>query len=292
MSVFDFFDSFYKNLHLSSSDEENKISRFHSIVKRLNIDFYGSFSDTEHGFYVGSHGRGTDIYTSDIDIVFVLPIIFYYKYSSYSSNGQSALLQTIKSSIIKTYPKTEVGGDGQVVVVEFSDGMKFEVVPAFASKNNQSFIYPDSNNGGSWSIMDPKTEILLFNQMNNECNGNLKKLCRMIREWNKENCVYLKGILIDVMCYRFLSDYPYKDKTFVYFDYFIRDFMKYLIDHSDQEYWIVPGSNWHVYKDYSFLREAKDAYEQSLKAIEYEAEDYHYSSKQAWRKIFGSKFPN
>lgn len=290
MNVASCFESFYKELHLSNEDENNKTSRFHTITKRLNQTFYDSISDTNHSFYVGSHGRGTDIYTSDIDMVFVLPYAIYAKYNAYISNGQSALLQAVKNALILTYPKTEIGGDGQVVVVSFSDGMRFEIVPAFKNKDGHSYTYPDSNDGGKWRIMDPKAEIDTFNNMNDECNGNLKKFCRMIREWNKFNNVFLSGILIDVMCYRFLSNYQYKDKSFLYYDFFTRDFMEYLINHHDQEYWIVPGSNWHVSKKYTFSREAKEAYNLSLVAIQKEKEGYEYTSKATWKKIFGNKF--
>ena len=292
MSVSDYFESFFKNLHLSPENEKLKSDRFHAITKRLNIDFYNSESDTYHSFYVGSHGRGTDIYTSDIDMVFVLPVQYYNTYKNYANNGQSSLLQAVRNSIRKTYPSTEVGGDGQVVVVKFSDGMKFEIVPAFLNRDNTSYTYPDSNNGGTWRVMDPKTEIDTFNKMDKDCNGNLKKLCRMMREWNKEKTVLLQGILIDVMCYRFLSNYYYKDKSFLYFDFFTRDFMKYLIDNHDKEYWIVPGSNWHISKKYSFNREAKEAFDNALKAIEYDKKEMSYSSKQRWRDIYGTKFPS
>lgn len=291
MGVAENFENFYKELHLSDTDETNKTQRFHSITKRLKIDFYSSYSDTNHSFYAGSHGRGTDIYTSDIDMVFVLPYEIYAKYNAYDSNGQSALLQAVKNSIKNTYPNTDVGGDGQVVVVNFSDGMKFEVVPAFINKDGHSYTYPDSNDGGSWRVMDPKKEIDEFNDMDRKCNGNLKRLCRMIREWNKTNNVLLSGILIDVMCYRFLSNYTYKDKSFLYYDYFTRDFMEYLIDHHEQEYWIVPGSDWHVYKKYTFKREATEAYNNSLEAIDDEKKEYYFSAKKNWRKIYGSKFP-
>lgn len=43
--------------------------------------------------------------------------------------------------------------------------------------------------------------------MNDNCNNNLKNLCRMCRAWKNENNVDIKGITIDVLAYRFLSTY-------------------------------------------------------------------------------------
>ena len=49
-------------------------------------------------------------------------------YTTY--NPQSRLLQVVKKAILESYPRSDVKGDGQVVVIKFSDGMKFEVLPA------------------------------------------------------------------------------------------------------------------------------------------------------------------
>ena len=131
MGVTEDFEKFCKNIRMDDDTVETISNRCKRITQRLNIDFWDSWSETNHSFYSGSYGRGTETKTSDIDLVMVLPSSTYWKYDAYSTNGQSALLQAVKSSIEKTYSSTDVGGDGQVVVVRFSDGMRFEVVPAF-----------------------------------------------------------------------------------------------------------------------------------------------------------------
>ncbi|MCC5638749.1 hypothetical protein LC593_23530 [Nostoc sp. CHAB 5844] len=112
-------------------DKDKIITRCNAITKRLNLDFWGSDSEISHRIYVGSYGRDTAIGVSDLDVIFILPYQTYLRYNNYRYNGQSSLLQSVKASIRKTYSNTDIGGDGQVVVVSFSDGMKFEVVPAF-----------------------------------------------------------------------------------------------------------------------------------------------------------------
>ena len=54
---------------------------------------------------------------------------------------------------------------------------------------------------------------------NDNCNNNLKNLCRMCRAWKEKNNVDIKGITIDVLAYNFLSNYEYKDKSYLYYDY-------------------------------------------------------------------------
>jgi hypothetical protein len=139
----------------------------------------------------------------------------YERYSKYAYNGQSALLQVVKNSIKNRYSATEVRGDCQVVVVPFSDGMKFEVVPAFENTDS-SFTYPDSNNGGKWKVTNPRPEIESININNILTKGNLVKLCRMTRVWKTYWNIPLGGLLIDTLACNFLINWYYKEKSYVY----------------------------------------------------------------------------
>ena len=83
--------------------------------------------------------------------------------------------------------------------------------------------------------------------MNDNCNNNLKNLCRMCRAWKNEKNVDIKGITIDVLAYRFLSTYCYKDKSYLYYDYMTRDFFKYLSEIDiNQNSWKVMGSSRYI----------------------------------------------
>lgn len=274
------------------SDTVSKIqSRYHQITKRINIDYWNSESTTSHSLYVGSYGRGTEIWTSDIDIIVQLPYSTYKKYDDYTGNGQSALLQEVKSVLQKTYSTSHIKGDGQVVGINFSDGISFEIVPAFINSDG-SYTYPDTHDGGSWKITDPKSEIDAMNARNNATNKNLKRLCRMARAWKEKCNVPMSGILIDTLAYKFIIDWAHKDKSYLYYDYMSRDFFKYLKDlDKDQDYWFAPGSQRRVWKTGNFQSKAKTAYENALSAIEYENNNKAYSAKQKWREIYGTKFP-
>lgn len=291
ISVYDDFEQFCKNIRMNDSVVSNVQSRYHAITKRINQDFWGSNSDTLHSFYVGSYGRGTAIYTSDIDIVVELPWSEFSKYDNYSGNGQSALLQAVRNSLMKTYSSSRVSADGQVVDITFSDGVKFEVVPAFKWSTSSGYSYPDTNNGGSWKGMNPKDEIKAFNELNAATNGNLKRLCRMMRAWNTQKGVLMPGILIDTLAYRFMQEYTYADKSYTYYDWISRDFFQHLIDEADEDYWFIPGSYRKVYDKYGFDREAKEAHAKCLEALMHAAKDYDYLWHDDWRSIYGSKFP-
>lgn len=292
MSVSDYFSTFCSNLRMSSDTVSTIQTRYHQITKRINIDYWNSTSETEHSLYVGSYGRGTEIWTSDIDIIVRLPYETYVKFNNYSGNGQSALLQEVKGVLQKTYSTSYLKGDGQVIGINFSDGINFEIVPAFINEDG-SYTCPDTNNGGSWKITDPKKEIDAMNSRNNDTNKNLKRLCRMTRAWKQKCNVSMSGILIDTLAYKFIDDWEYKDKSYLYYDYMSRDFFKYLKElDKDQSYWLAPGSSRRVWKTENFNSKAETAYNNAVSAISYESNNQSYSAKQKWREIYGSKFPD
>lgn len=290
MSVSDWFETFNKNIRMSDDVVTNVSYRYKRITRQLNRDFYDSESDVYHSLYVGSYGRGTDIVVSDIDMIFQLPYSVYARYNSYSGNGQSALLQEVKHSIEKTY-NSFMRADGQVIVISFADGIVFELVPAFINEDD-SYTFPDSNNGGSWKVTNPKPEIAEISEKNKLWNKNLKRLCRMARAWKYQWDVPIGGLLIDTLAYNFMSNCEYKDKSYLYYDFISRDFFKYLSEqNSEQNYWLSPGARQCVWRKGKFEYKAKQCYNIAIDAISKE-KDYPYTAKSKWREIYGTKFPS
>lgn len=199
--------SIYKNNHPIESGVRSLISkRYKTITKAINGDFWYSNSETNHSRYVGSYGRGTAINVSDLDVLFELPNSEYEHFKSLSGNGPSRLLQAVKSAIKDTYTRTDIHGDGQVVVVNFSDGMKFEILPAFRRLDywgnwDGTYLYPDSNMGGNWLSTQPLAEQNAMAKKNGYwySNGLLFDTCKHIRYVRAEefSSYHLSGILID-----------------------------------------------------------------------------------------------
>ena len=293
MGLADWFRDFCSNLTVK--DRGTISTRYNNITKRLNTDYWNTTSDTAHSLYVGSYGRNTATQGfSDLDMIFQLPHSEYERYNNYTGNRQSALLQAVKKSIEKTYPTTSIRGDGQVILVPFNDGITFEVVPAFINKDD-SFTFPDANNGGRWRVTNPKPEIAAIRTRNSATNSNLVQLCRMARAWKRKWDVPIGGLLIDTLAYQFIENWKYRDKSFLYYDYMSRDFFKWLADQdSNKEYWKAPGSGQYVYGKGLFQYKAKRCYNISLEAIEHEiaTPKREWSAKQKWREIYGTSFPN
>ena len=204
MGIGEIFEQFCKNLVITNGDSISY--RYKRITRQLNTDFYGYSDENQHSIYTGSYGRDTAINGfSDLDILFLLPPSDYARFDSHEYNGQSAMLQEVRNSIRNTYPSSEVSSDGQVVVINFDDGMRFEIAPGFELTDDR-FKCPDSNGGGRWYITDPRAERKAINDKNAAWNFNLKRVARMGRAWKKTWDVPIGGLLIDTLAYNFLEN--------------------------------------------------------------------------------------
>lgn len=284
------FREFCGNLTVQNRDTISQ--RYRAITKRLNIEYWDWDSETSFSRYVGSYGRDTAIRGfSDLDMIFTLPPSVKSRFDNYIGNGQSALLQEVKSKIQKTYSATDVGGDGQVVVVKFSDGIVFEVVPAFENAD-KSFTFPDANSGGSWKKTNPLPEIAAVESRDKTTNGNMKSLCRMARAWKSTWDAPMGGLLIDTLADRFLLSWKYAKEGFVYYDWMTRDFM-YFLGNEDpsKSYWLALGSNQFIWRRGNFEAKAKKCYKLAIEAIAHEEANHEWSANQKWREIYGTAFP-
>lgn len=289
MSVSVKFRNFCDNVRISETKIETIAYRYKRITKQLNKSYWDTESETAHSLYVGSFGRDTEIHTSDIDMLFQLPFSVYKRINGYMGNGQSALLAEVRDHVMDTYRTTHIRGDGQVVVVNFDDGISFEIVPSFLNTDG-TYTYPDSNSGGKWRTTDPKSEITEIRTINDECNGNLKRLCRMARVWKDEWNVPMSGILLDTLAYQFMKQWTYRNESYLYYDLMIRDFFDYLKNQaSDKLFWHAPGSSRYVYKIGDFQYKALRSYNIATQAVIHEANNESYSANYLWRQIFGSK---
>lgn len=294
MSLADWFNTFCTCIQTQNDETISK--RYKAITRRLNTDFWTTTSDIAHSLYVGSYGRNTAIGGfSDLDMIMQLPYATYQQYDGHGGNGQSALLQAVKASIERTYSKTKIRGDGQVIQVPFDDGVTFEVVPAFLN-HDESYTFPDANNGGRWRTTNPRPEIGAIRARNNECNGNLIRLCRMMRSWKREWSVPISGMLVDTLAYQFIIDWSNRDKSFLYYDFMCRDFFSYMADQDlTKEFWKAPGSGQWVYGPKGqFQYKAKRCFNIAVEAIAHETAvpKQEWSAKQKWRQVFGTVFAN
>lgn len=279
------FKKFCSEIHLHSDEFDTSLKE---ITKKLNKKYYDNNSEREHLLIVGSIGRGTAVEgVSDIDVIFELPYEVYKRFNAYESNGQSALLQEIKNVIAERFTRTEIKGDGQVVDI-FFDAYTVELVPAFRQSDN-SFKYPDSNDGGSWKITDPIPEQAACKRQNEDTVGTFVNTANILRAWKNNRGFNLGGLLIDTLAYNFFEEHD-NLKAVSFEDYYelCKSVFLYISNQDPkQAYWLAPGSNQHVYncEDGAFVGRAKRAFSKLDGADEDEYEDVLIG-------LFGRKFSN
>ncbi|MGO5211424.1 nucleotidyltransferase [Olsenella umbonata] len=207
-------DKVHENNHSIPLETRSLISkRYKRMTKAVNGEFWDSSSETAHSRYVGSYGRGTAIDTSDLDILMELPREEYERYDGYKGNGQSRLLQALKGAIQSTWSGSNIRADGQVVVVNFSDGMRFEVLPAFEQivswDDDPHYVYPDTNMGGNWLTTNPIAEQREIRAKNDRTRGLLFDTCKHVRYVHTQHysSYHLSGILIDSFVYEAIDEW-------------------------------------------------------------------------------------
>lgn len=284
MDIAKTFETFCNKIHLDST-ERFDIS-IKEIAKKLNKKYYNSSSDSEHLYIVGSIGRETAVDgVSDVDVIFDLPAYVYTKFNNYETNGQSALLQEVKNELLDRYPKTTIKGDGQVVSIQFT-GYTIELVPGFR-QNNDTFKYPDSNDGGSWKITDPIPEQDASKGKAVETNDNFMRMCNMLRAWKNNVGFKFGGLLTDTLVFNYFERYPnYISADFSDYADFLKDVFLFLSrEDSEKKYWFALGSNQQVYNtgNGSFVRKAEKAFSKINNANENELDD-------VFSELFGHTF--
>ncbi|MCG8509720.1 MAG: hypothetical protein MI741_10885, partial [Rhodospirillales bacterium] len=96
---------------LTQQQLDDGVTKHHGVQRCLNSHYYGISSDTANGFLIGSWGKNTCVRPPrDIDLYFLLPQEVYYRFSNYTGNCQSALLQEVKTVLQRTYPSTTMRG--------------------------------------------------------------------------------------------------------------------------------------------------------------------------------------
>lgn len=264
MELSECFKNYCESIQITPKEREKWDNRLNSICKKLNKRYYGINSGTENIILVGSVGRGTATKcVSDWDCIFPLPDSVYKKFNAYQNNGQSALLQEVKDVIKELYPKTKIKGDGQVVVIEYSDGGIIELVPAFKQFDG-SYKYPNSNRGGSWKITNPVPEIDSAINTSNETGKHYKYLCQLLRKWKDANGFKFKGLLIDTLVKKFIDDkLDNVNINFKDYETIIKDLFKYLSEQDPNRiFWFSLGSNQKITNDDSgrFIKKASKVY--------------------------------
>jgi hypothetical protein len=284
------FRRFHEDLTLTSEQVGDGMTKQLGVRQSLQRAYYDQSTDNPPGFIVGSWGKGTAIRPpTDVDIFFELPVEVYHRINSNNGNVQSQLLQEVRGHLVRTYPQTAMRGDGQVVTVGFNT-IAVEVVPAFRYDDQGRFYMPNTNDGGSWKLVDPVAEIATIESVDRASVGNTRILARMLKTWKRECGVPLKSFQVELLVADFMTNYAYREHDYYWYDWFLRDFFIYLCGRAWTNI-VVPGTLEVINLGNEWHSRAVSARDRALKACEYEYNDWTVLAGEEWQKIFGSRIP-
>jgi hypothetical protein len=283
------FEQFHHELSLTPLQIQDANTKRTRVVNCLNRHYYGPSPETQTSFMIGSWGKDTAVRPPrDVDMYFVLPSAVYYRFQNYVGNRQSALLQEVKNILARTYPNTDLRGDGQVILADF-DSFAIEVVPAFLLTNGRYFIC-DTNNGGSYKETNPWAEAAHIETVHTANNGNLRPLIRMLKAWQTNCSVPIKSFHLELVAAAFIQQSPWRKNSFFWFDWIIRDFFAYLY-HSAGAVLTIPGISERISLGSEWQSRAATAYGRAVKACDYERDNWVQLAGEEWQKIFGLQIP-
>jgi hypothetical protein len=280
------FRAFAGRLALTPSQQHDAATKVAGIVRRLNREYWGSESSSDHCIMEGSWGKGTQGRPPrDVDIIFVMPYATWQRFEARDGNKQSQLLQEVKDTLADEYPATDLRGDGQVVVVGFVNGHGVEVVPAFELQNGQYWIC-NTRDGGHYKTVDPHAEIAAVEASDAATALTTRDLVRMLKAWQRGCNVPLKSFQIELLVIDFLPTVTYGMTTRALYDWLVRDFFAYLMRRQNT-YVIIPGTGEWVSLGNAWLSRAQSAYDRAVKASAYEEREMPAYAADEWQKIFG-----
>jgi hypothetical protein len=268
-------------------DASKKLGR---LIASLNRCYRDESSETEHCLLMGSWAKQTRVRPfSDIDVLFILPYTVYLRFEKRVGNKQSQILQEVRANLKNsTYPRTEILGDRNVVIVEV-DGVTVEVVPAFLLNDGRYWVC-DTKDNGRYKLADPAAELQSLEAADTAYNNNARQLTRLLKKWQIQNDVAIKSFQLERLAIDFLARWPHNTHDRFWYDWMIRDFFHYMLGRADG-FVQMPGTGEWIYLGSDWLGAAKVAYRNAQIACGCEQSNLEASAGRAWQEIFGSAVP-
>jgi hypothetical protein len=277
------FQKLKANLEITGLQQQTVSTRQQNVRDAVTADL--TVLDT---FLTGSYRRSTMIaplMDADIDVIVVLDA------SYFKQDGQSWLLDQVKTTLKKTYPNTpKISRNGQAVTITFTD-FTVDVVPAFNRKGG-GFLIADSVNA-RWIATDPKKHVELWSTANTSHNGGLVPLIKMIKAWNRQNGALLRSFHLEATILGILNNVTIND--FASGSRFVFDKARQTVKSATYD----PSGYGGNLADYlntqqkiiDVVSRLETAYSRAVDAENLEKQGKTYLAVDKWRLIFGDYFP-
>lgn len=276
------FTKLRQNLEITDLQGSTVSTRQTNVRKAVEKDF-----TILKSFLTGSYKRSTMIAPlnqADIDIFVVLGP------SYYNASKPAALLDSVRATLLKTYPETpSISRNGQAVTISFTD-FKVDVVPAFNRKGG-GFLIPSSRDG-RWISTDPTVHETYVTRSNTDHGGAVVPVIKMIKAWNRGIShsfvsFYLELIAVEIFAGVTLSSDPSAVRCF--FDKG-RERIKTKVKDPARLGEQINGLDTTKTVEGAIGR-FQTAYDRAIRAEQFATRGKIADAVTEWRKVFGDYFP-
>ena len=293
LTIDEAFRKFKSRLELNEKEQKNASARHNEIREHLRNRFA-----LDDDFLTGSYKRYTKTKPlKDVDIFCVLGS----KEKHFRSEHPSKILQAFEKALAEKYGAAAVSVQRRSVCVDFGvvvdaeDNTDYRVVsmdavPAFAL--GQNYEIPDKDDG-KWMKTNPKVHAEKAIEAHDAYDGEWKGIVRMMKYWNNHHDKPIKpSFLIEVMALECLHP-PFNGC----FDY---EFQGAFATFADRIFdtWADPAALGPPVSDMMTVETKKmtcatlkQAAREATIAIDLARQGKNGDALQAWRTLFGPKFP-
>jgi hypothetical protein len=283
------FSQLLENLKITEDQADDGETKHKGVVASLNQAYWGYRDETANRLLIGSWGKTTRVRPPrDVDVLFILPNALYWRYEQRTGNRQSQLLQDIRNALRASNPATDIRGDRQVVVVPFNT-YRIEVAPAFVCRDG-GYVICDAANEGSYKRVEPMAEIAALDAADQQFNGNVRNLTRLLKQWQRYCNVPIKSFHLEAAVKGLLPTVTYGASDEFWFDWLVRDALAHLIKCANGSF-AMPVTGEIIRIGDQWLSRAQSAYDRAVKACSYEYNNEEYLAGAEWQKIFGTMIP-
>ena len=138
--------------------------------------------------------------------------------------------------------------------------------------------------------MIPPPSWLHFNAADAAYNGNVRKLTRLLKQWQRHCNVPIKSFHLEALARSVLPTVNYGGSDEFWFDWIVRDAFAFLTRCVNDSF-TMPGTGEVIRIGDQWVSRAVSAHDRAVKACGLEDRNEEYLAGIEWQKIFGSMVP-
>lgn len=198
---------------------------------------------------------------------------------------------------VREYSHSDIHKSGEAVVLNLKSKVwSFDIVPCFHTvvESNGRSYYLIPNGKGNWKKTDPLKDKEHVTNTNQNKEGRLLELVRLVKKWNKvKNATTDRSYFLETMVVNYADSVNELDACI---DFRFKNALKYISDNILTPVYDMKGIQGDIntlpYGDRFLLQsKANTDYLKACIAWEYEREEKQKEAINKWREILGGDFP-